>query len=99
MEGKIQEIEKIKLKKPKRYNAIMFNDDFTTMEFVVFVLVDIFKKSELEANKIMLDVHNKGRGIAGTYSYDIAMTKVNMALELAKKEDFPFKMTVEEVRI
>lgn len=97
MEAKTKGIEKIKLKKPKKYNTIMFNDDFTTMEFVVFILVDIFKKSELEANKIMLDVHNKGRGIAGTYSYDIAMTKVNTALELAKGEDFPFKMTVEEV--
>lgn len=97
MQEKIETIEKIKYKRPKKYNAIMYNDDFTTMEFVVFVLVDIFKKSELEANKIMLDVHNKGRGVAGTYSYDIAMSKVSLALEIAKREDFPFKMIVEEV--
>ncbi|MGL4849109.1 MAG: ATP-dependent Clp protease adaptor ClpS [Clostridium sp.] len=97
MEESLKPIEKIKFKKPKKYNAIMYNDDFTTMEFVVFILRDIFKKNDIEANKIMLDVHNKGRGIAGTYSYDIAMTKVNTALRFAKEYDYPFKMTVEEV--
>ncbi|MGL5414134.1 MAG: ATP-dependent Clp protease adaptor ClpS [Clostridium sp.] len=97
MEEKIETIEKIKYKRPKKYNAIMYNDDFTTMEFVIFILVNIFKKSEAEANKIMLDVHNKGKGVAGTYSYDIAMSKVGLALQIAKREDFPFKMTVEEV--
>ncbi|WP_297631308.1 ATP-dependent Clp protease adaptor ClpS [uncultured Clostridium sp.] len=97
MEEKIETIEKIKFKRPKKYNAIMYNDDFTTMEFVIFILMDIFKKPEVEANKIMRDVHNKGKGVAGTYSYDIAMSKVGLALQIAKREDFPFKMTVEEV--
>lgn len=98
METNISTIEKIdiKIKKPKKYKVIMHNDDFTTMEFVVFVLTDIFNKSEAEANMIMLDVHEKGRGIAGVYPYDIAHSKVNKAMTLAREEGFPFKLTVEE---
>lgn len=92
----IKEKSKIKILPPKNYKAVMFNDDFTTMEFVVEILVTIFHKSIEEATKIMLDVHNKGKGVAGIYSYDIAKTKVNHALRLAKEYGFPFKMAVEE---
>lgn len=88
--------KKIKLKKPKHYKVIMFNDDFTTMEFVVAILMDVFNKTASEANKIMLDVHQKGRGIAGIYPYDIAYSKTNTALLLAEQEGFPFKLVVEE---
>lgn len=87
---------KIKIKKPKNYKVIMHNDDYTTMEFVIEVLVRIFNKSVVEAEKIMLDVHKKGRGVAGIYSYDIAVTKVAAAMSMAKNEGFPFKMTTEE---
>lgn len=98
MEGNVvvSNKSKIKVQKPKSYKVVMHNDDFTSMEFVVAVLVDIFKKSIDEANQIMLDVHNRGVGIAGIYSYDIAITKVATAMALAKEEGFPFKLTVEE---
>ena len=88
--------EKVKVKKPKHYKVIMLNDDFTTMEFVVDVLMTVFKKNINEANKIMLDVHKIGRGIVGLYPYDIATTKVAIALGMAKEEGFPFNITIEE---
>ena len=88
--------DKVKIKKPKNYKVIMNNDDYTTMEFVIEILVKIFNKSVIEAEKIMLDVHKKGRGVAGIYSYDIAITKVATAMSMAKSEGFPFKLTTEE---
>lgn len=99
MEGQVitKQKDKIKVKKPKSYKVVMFNDDYTTMEFVIKVLVDIFNKSVLEAEKIMLDVHEKGKGIAGIYSYDIAITKVTTAMNMARQEGFPFKLAAEEV--
>jgi ATP-dependent Clp protease adaptor protein ClpS len=99
MEFSSQTIErnKIKIKKPKHYTVVMHNDDFTTMEFVVNVLINIFNKKTEEANKIMLDVHKKGKGIAGIYPYDIAVTKVSIAMTSAEAEGFPFKLTIEEV--
>ncbi|MBQ6820769.1 MAG: ATP-dependent Clp protease adaptor ClpS [Clostridium sp.] len=98
MEAKEQVIEKtnIKIKKPNNYKVIMYNDDFTTMEFVVSILNFIFNKSYEEANNIMMEVHTRGRGVAGVYPYDIAITKVNKATSIAKEEGFPFKLTVEE---
>ncbi|WP_139904705.1 ATP-dependent Clp protease adaptor ClpS [Clostridium thermarum] len=90
------EKSKIKVKRPKHYKVIMHNDDYTTMEFVVYILMNVFKKSAEEANRIMLDVHQRGRGIAGIYPYDIAATKVAAAMTEAEKEGFPFKLTIEE---
>ena len=75
----------------------MENDDFTTMEFVIDVLMSVFNKDSVEANRIMLDVHYKGRGVVGTYPYDIAVTKVSIAMDMAKEEGFPFMITIEEV--
>ena len=99
MEAKhsLSQKSKVKVKKPKQYKVIMHNDDYTTMEFVIEVLVRIFNKKLEEAQKIMIDVHKAGKGIAGIYSYDIAMTKANTAMEWAKEEGFPFKLSVEEV--
>jgi len=99
IEPQIKAIEenKAKLIEPKLYMVIMFNDDFTTMEFVVAVLFDIFNKTIEEANYIMLSVHEKGQGIAGIYPYDIALTKMSLAITSAKKQDFPFKLALEEV--
>lgn len=88
---------KAKVKLPKQYQVIMFNDDYTTMEFVVEVLTQIFNKSAAEAEKIMMDVHKAGHGVAGIYSCDIAMTKAGTAMSWAKEEGFPFKLSVEEV--
>lgn len=99
MEHKVitREETKIKVKEPKKYSVIMENDDFTTMEFVIDVLVNIFNKDNSEANKIMMDVHSKGRGVVGVYPYDIAVTKVSIAMDMAKEEGFPFMITIEEV--
>ena len=91
-----REKSKVKVKKPKHYKVIMHNDDFTTMEFAVHILTTIFRKEMLEAERIMMDVHTKGRGIVGVYPYDIAVTKVSLSMEKAKEEGFPFKVTVEE---
>lgn len=92
----IKEKNKIKIKKPKLYKVIMHNDDFTTMEFVVDVLVNIFNKKIEEASKIMIDVHKKGSGIAGVFPYDIAVSKASTAMTIAKEQGFPFKLSVEE---
>ena len=85
-----------KIKKPKQYKVVMYNDDYTTMEFVIAVLVNVFNKKLIEAEKIMLDVHEKGKGVAGIYSHDIAITKVYTAMSMAKENGFPFKLAVEE---
>ena len=76
----VKEKSKSKIKEPRQYNVVMHNDDFTTMDFVVEVLVDIFHKDEVTAQAIMLNVHKKGKAVVGKYPYDIAKTKVNAAL-------------------
>ena len=86
----------IKLEKPKLYKVILHNDDFTTMEFVVFVLQYVFNRDETEAFTIMLKVHNEGIGIAGIYPYEIANMKANKAMNLAKAREYPLLCSVEE---
>lgn len=95
-QSEFKEKTRHKLKEPRHYHVIMLNDDFTTMEFVVQILMDIFHKDALSAETIMLGVHKNGRAVVGTYSYDIAATKVTEALARAKSEGFPFRMTIEE---
>lgn len=85
-----------RLKEPSRYHVVMHNDDFTTMDFVVEILQDIFHKSGAEAEALMMKVHNQGRAVIGTYSYDIASTKVSEATTRARAEGFPFRVTLEE---
>lgn len=87
---------KIKLEKPKLYKVLLHNDDFTTMDFVVFVLNYVFKRDEQESIAIMLKVHNEGVGIAGTYPYEIATEKCNKAINLARAREYPLLCTVEE---
>lgn len=94
--GAVKERTDGKIKEPKQYNVIMINDDFTTMDFVVAVLVDIFRKDEVTAQAIMMNVHKNGQAVVGKYPYDIAVTRVRKALERAKQQGFPFRMTVEE---
>ena len=77
------------------YNVIMHNDDVTTMDFVVYVLVKIFRKSEEDAETLMLKVHNEGSAV-GTYSQDIAQSKANYTMNLAKANNFPLQLTIEE---
>src|SRR3982750_3955602 len=85
-----------KLEKPKLFKVILHNDDFTTMEFVVFVLEYVFSRSEAEAFTVMLKVHNEGLGIAGVYPYEIAQMKSEKAMNLAKAREYPLLCTVEE---
>ena len=85
-----------KLEKPKLFKVILHNDDFTTMDFVVFVLQYVFLRSEVESFSIMLKVHNEGLGIAGVYPYEIASMKSQKAMNLASAREFPLLCTVEE---
>lgn len=85
-----------KLEKPKLYKVILHNDDFTTMDFVVFVLRHVFLKDDVEAFVIMLKVHEEGIGIAGIYTYEVATMKAEKAINLAKAREFPLLCTVEE---
>ena len=85
-----------KLKEPKDFMVILLNDNYTTREFVVEVLKIIFHKNNEEATRIMLNVHHKGRGIVGFYTWDIASTKASQVHDLAKQYDYPLKCLVEE---
>lgn len=84
------------LKEPSMYRVIMHNDDFTTMDFVVMILRDVFRKSEREAEAIMLAVHEKGRGICGVYPKDIAEFRVAMVAHKAQEAGFPLRCSMEE---
>jgi len=95
-EGDVLTESETKLEKPKLFKVILHNDDFTTMEFVVFVLEYVFNLSTAEAFIIMLKVHNEGIGIAGIYPYEIANMKANKAMNLARAREYPFLCTVEE---
>jgi len=94
--GAAKERTESRIKEPKQYNVIMLNDDFTTMEFVVEVLIVIFHKDSVTAQAIMMNVHKGGQAVVGKYPYDIAATKVKKALARAKEEGFPFRMKIEE---
>jgi len=93
--GVVTETEK-KLKKPPLYKVLLHNDDYTTMEFVVYILQSVFHHPSTKATQIMLHVHRRGIGVAGVYTYEIAETKVNQVHELAKKYEYPLKCSMEE---
>jgi ATP-dependent Clp protease adaptor protein ClpS len=80
---------------PPRYRVVLHNDDFTTMEFVVEVLVRFFRKTATQATQIMLEVHVKGSGIAGVYTRDVAETRVSRVTAYAREHGFPLLLTVE----
>jgi len=85
-----------KLKEPKEYMVILLNDNYTTREFVVEILKQIFHKNPEEAVTIMLNVHNKGRGVVGVYTWDIAHTKASQVHAIAKQHEYPLRCIVEE---
>jgi ATP-dependent Clp protease adaptor protein ClpS len=82
-------------KKPPLYKVIFHNDDYTTMEFVVAVLMSVFHHSEAMAHTIMMQVHTKGAGVAGVFTREIAETKVAKTVALARKNDFPLELSIE----
>ena len=96
IQGETREGTRIKIREPKQYKVIMHNDDFTTMDFVVDILRELFHKDEIEAERLMMLVHETGKAVVRTYPYDIAVSKVQSAAARAKAEGFPFRMTIEE---
>lgn len=80
------------LREPRRYKVIIYNDDFTTMDFVVLVLTSVFFKTHIEAEKLMLKVHQCGSAIVGVYSYDVAASKVRKATMMARDQNFPLRL-------
>ena len=94
-QSSVRERSNVKLQEPRKYNVIIHNDDFTTMEFVVMVLTTVFRKSEPEAQALMMKVHREGKSVAGTYSLDVAQSKVQRATAMARDSGFPLRLTVE----
>jgi ATP-dependent Clp protease adaptor protein ClpS len=90
-----EELTKRKLKKPRLYRVLLHNDDYTTMEFVVALLMHVFHHDESSAQTIMLHIHHTGIGVAGVYTYEVAETKVAQTMELAEKAEYPLLCTME----
>jgi ATP-dependent Clp protease adaptor protein ClpS len=93
---KVRKKKSINSKVPKTYFVILLNDDYTPMEFVIYILKSIFNKTTPDAERIMLNVHKLGEGIAGLYSYQIAEQKAVDTLEEAKKNKYPLLVTLRE---
>lgn len=87
---------KPKTKKPSMYKVLIFNDDYTPMEFVVYVLERFFNMSREEATRVMLHVHQKGVGVCGVFTYEVAETKVALVLDLARKNEHPLQCSMEK---
>ena len=85
-----------KTKKPSMYKVLLLNDDYTPMEFVVYVLQRFFSKNAEDATKIMLHVHQNGVGICGVFTYEVAETKVSQVMDLARQHDHPLQCTMEK---
>jgi ATP-dependent Clp protease adaptor protein ClpS len=92
----IAEKTKAASKRPKLFHVLLLNDDYTTMEFVVHVLESVFDKGPAEAYRIMMEVHTRGRGVCGAYTYEVAETKVATVHDLARAEGFPLQAGIEE---
>jgi ATP-dependent Clp protease adaptor protein ClpS len=86
-----------KVEEPPLYKVLLHNDDFTTMEFVVWVLESVFRMPEQQAIQVMLNVHLRGSGVAGVYTYEVAETKVEKATNLAREHEYPLLVTMEQM--
>jgi ATP-dependent Clp protease adaptor protein ClpS len=91
----LEDEEDLEIEEPGMYKVLFHNDDYTSMEFVVFVLEAIFHKSKQESTSIMLEVHTKGIGVVGIYTYEVASTNIYLVEKLAEENEFPFKATME----
>lgn len=85
------------VKEPPLFKVLLHNDDYTSMEFVVSILEQVFKKNTSEATKIMMNVHQEGIGVAGIYTYEICETKVVIVHDLARKNEYPLRCSIERV--
>ncbi len=88
--------EEIEAREPKEYRVYLINDDFTTIEFVISILMKVFHKNLMEATKLTMEVYRKGRGLAGVYPYDIAITKVQQVHAMARQRGFPLRCAMEK---
>jgi ATP-dependent Clp protease adaptor protein ClpS len=91
------ERDEVKAKRPSMWNIVFYNDEYTPMDFVEFVLKRVFHMSTLDALALTLAVHTKGKGIAGTYTFEVAEEKQSEVLLMAKAEDHPLRVEVEKV--
>jgi ATP-dependent Clp protease adaptor protein ClpS len=96
-EGLVSPDQMQKVKEPPMYNVLLHNDDYTSMEFVVLLLEKVFNKSTPEATRIMLNVHQQGIGVAGVYHKEIAETKVAIVHDLAQKNEYPLRCSMEKI--
>ncbi|MCC7041231.1 MAG: ATP-dependent Clp protease adapter ClpS [Burkholderiales bacterium] len=94
--GAVLEAEKAKLKPPPLYKVMLLNDDYTPMDFVVVVLQTVFAMSREKATQVMLQVHREGMGVCGTYTREVASTKVEQVVAIARKHQHPLQCTMEE---
>ena len=92
-QSSVRERQRTDLREPRRYKVIIHNDDFTTMDFVVMVLMTVFPKSQAEAEQLMLQVHHSDQAVVGIYSYDVAQSKIQRATMMAREEGFPLRLT------
>ena len=90
-----RERQRTDIREPHRYKVIIYNDDFTPMEFVVKILIEVFFKSHAEAESLMLRVHHSDKAVVGIYTYDIAVSKVQKATRMARDEGFPLRLGYE----
>ena len=92
----VKERTRVEKKEPPMFKVVLLNDDYTTMEFVVRVLEGVFQKSPAEAYRIMMHVHQNGRGIAGVYPWEVAETKVGTVTSMAREAEYPLRAAIEE---
>ena len=92
----VKERVKVQKQDPTLYKVVLLNDDYTTMEFVVNVLESVFQRSPAEAYRIMMQVHQNGRGIAGVYPWEVAETKVETLTSMARHAEYPLRAAIEE---
>ncbi|MBP3210997.1 MAG: ATP-dependent Clp protease adaptor ClpS [Prevotella sp.] len=92
-QSSVRERQRTDLREPRRYKVIIHNDDFTTMDFVVMVLMTVFHKSQAEAEQLMLQVHHSDQAVVGIYSYDVAQSKIQRATMMAREKGFPLRLT------
>jgi ATP-dependent Clp protease adaptor protein ClpS len=98
MSQTVTKTTKPKLKKPKRFQVLLLNDDYTTMEFVIEVLKRFFEKNQQAAESIMLKIHIEGESVCGTYSHDVAQTKLSQVIEFSRKNQQPLMCVLRELK-
>ena len=92
-QSSVRERQRTDLREPRRYKVIIHNDDFTTMDFVVMVLMTVFHKNQAEAEQLMQQVHHSDQAVVGIYSYDVAQSKIQRATMMAREKGFPLRLT------